>query len=112
MSNTNKATQLSREELYNLVWLKPVSKILQDYPISQTTFRSVCKEHNIPLPKNGYWSKLKYNVPVEIIELPNPSNNYVISIGDSCNSNSNSPQAKLNQLKKELESDLKLKFTV
>ncbi|WP_418638361.1 hypothetical protein [Winogradskyella sp.] len=70
MSNTNKSNELSREELYNLVWSKPVSTILKEYPIKITAFKRLCKENEIPLPKNGYWVKLKHHKKVEIIPLP------------------------------------------
>jgi len=70
MSNTNKSNELSREELYSLVWSKPVSTILKEYPIKITAFKRLCKENEIPLPKNGYWVKLKHNKKVEIIPLP------------------------------------------
>lgn len=70
MSNTNKSNSLSRKELYDLVWSTPISQIIKEYPISMTAFKKVCIDNDIPLPKNGHWSKLKHNKKVVIIPLP------------------------------------------
>lgn len=67
---------MTRAELYNLVWSKPVSKILQEYAVSQGVFKNICKENDVPLPKNGYWQKLKFNKKVEIIPLPDSDKEY------------------------------------
>ena len=55
---------ITREELYNLVWSKPVIYIAKVYGYSDSGIRKICKKHNIPLPKLGYWSKLKFNKEV------------------------------------------------
>ncbi|WP_338359210.1 hypothetical protein [Yeosuana marina] len=67
---------MTRIELYNLVWSKPVSTILHEYAVSQTAFKNICKENDVPLPKNGYWQKLKYNKKVVIIPLPKSDKTY------------------------------------
>lgn len=67
---------MTRKDLYDLVWSKPVSKILEEYKISHTTFKNICKENDVPLPKNGYWQKLKYNKKVEITPLPESNKQY------------------------------------
>ena len=55
-----KSKTITREEFYNLVWTKPVSHVAKEYGYSDMGIRKICKKHNIPLPKLGYWSKLKY----------------------------------------------------
>src|SRR5690554_3642554 len=76
MSTTDNSKSLSREELYNLVWSKPVSKILKEYPITNTSFKNICKKNDIPLPKNGHWQKLKYNKKVFVTPLPKSDKEY------------------------------------
>lgn len=64
-------TKLTRKELYDLVWSTTISKILEKYAISNDGFKKICKKHEIPLPGNGYWLKLKHNKPFkkEILNL-------------------------------------------
>ena len=63
--------KLNRKELYDLVWSTPISKILDQYALSNDGFKKICKAHEVPLPPNGYWSKLKHNKPFkkEILNL-------------------------------------------
>ena len=56
-------TKLTRKELYDLVWSTTISKILEQYAISNDGFKKICKKYEIPLPPNGYWLKLKHNKP-------------------------------------------------
>lgn len=56
--------EFTREELYELVWSEPLSRLARKYDISDTGIRKKCKKMNIPLPKNGYWSKIKYGYKV------------------------------------------------
>ena len=66
----------TRTQLYNLVWSKPVSKILEEYALSLTAFKNVCKENDIPLPSYGYWSKLRHQKDVVVIPLPKSEKEY------------------------------------
>lgn len=61
---------MTRQELYDLVWSKPVSTIIKEHPINVTAFKNICKKNDIPLPMNGHWQKLKHNKKVTIIPLP------------------------------------------
>ena len=103
---------ITRTELYNLVWSKPVSKILVDYALCLTVFKKICKENDIPLPLNVHRSKLKHNVQVEIIKLPNPSNNVLVSMGNHLSEKSDTPQARLYNLTKQLPKEISLDFCV
>lgn len=76
-----KSKTITREEFYNLVWTKPVSHVAKEYGYSDMGIRKICKKHNIPLPKLGYWSKLKYNKDVIKTKLPKQDSNPVIDIG-------------------------------
>lgn len=49
-----------RKQLYDLVWSKPLTQLAKEYAISDTGLRKICKKHNIPLPKLGYWQKIQH----------------------------------------------------
>ena len=62
--------EVTRQELYNLVWSKPMSKLALEYNLSDNGLRKICKKHEIPLPLLGHWQKIQYNKEVKIIQLP------------------------------------------
>ena len=62
-------TTLTRKELYDLVWAEPISSLAKKYLISDNHLRKVCKQFDIPLPANGYWSKKQFGKTVEVIQL-------------------------------------------
>ena len=62
--------ELTREELYSLVWETPLSQLAKKYNLSDNGLRKVCKKLDIPLPKNGHWQKIKFNKKVIIEKLP------------------------------------------
>ena len=61
--------QINRKELYDLVWSKPMKKIQEDFGLSYTQLKSICEEYKIPLPENGYWTKIAFNKDVTILPL-------------------------------------------
>jgi hypothetical protein len=72
---------LTRKELYDLVWSKSITQLAKTYNVSTSFLRKKCVENNVPLPRNGYWSKLKFNKKVVIVELPDPVNyNQIIEL--------------------------------
>ena len=61
--------ELSRKELYDLVWSTPLSKITLQYAYNNDGIKNLCKHYDIPMPNASYWSKIKYNKKVKIEEL-------------------------------------------
>lgn len=53
--------ELTRKELYDIVWSTPVYKLTQEYAFSNLCFKRICKQFEIPMPDISYWSKLKFN---------------------------------------------------
>ena len=49
---------ISREELYKLVWSKPMTKVGEDLGVSGSYMTRVCTLLNVPRPGLGYWAKL------------------------------------------------------
>lgn len=66
-----KNIELTRKELYDLVWSTPLSKLSTKYALSSEGIKKICKEIEVPIPENGYWLKLKYNKKVYIENLNN-----------------------------------------
>lgn len=52
--------KLTRKELYDLVWEEPLTAISKRLEISGAELGKRCTAAKIPLPPNGYWSKLIY----------------------------------------------------
>lgn len=62
--------KLTRRELYDLVWVEPITTIAKRFGMSDNGLRKHCKSMNIPTPPVGYWSKLAYGKTVEKTPLP------------------------------------------
>ena len=82
--------------------------------MSDNGIRKLCKRYDIPIPKNGYWSKLKFNKPVKKENL-NPIfggvDKIVITIREEGNA-VNIDQKPLTIRTKEIENDPKAPLTV
>ncbi|WP_298391534.1 hypothetical protein [Flavobacterium sp.] len=103
-------TILTRQELYDLVWENPLSKLAKKYNLSDNGLRKVCKKLDVPLPKNGYWQKIQYNKKVSKEKLP--VNNTVetsitLKFRDNSETIINGEGNELNHLTKELQNVLK-----
>ncbi len=61
---------ITRQELYDLIWSVPISRLAKNYDIVDYQLRKICNDFKILVPQNGYWQKLKYNKPVSKIALP------------------------------------------
>jgi hypothetical protein len=61
---------LTRRELYDLVWVEPLSRLAKRFKISDNGLRKICKRMNIPIPAMGHWQKIQYNKKVVITKLP------------------------------------------
>ncbi|MDX3911649.1 MAG: hypothetical protein QHC67_17855 [Sphingobium sp.] len=49
---------VSREELYQLVWSEPMTKIAARFGVSGSYLARICTMLNVPRPERGYWAKL------------------------------------------------------
>ncbi len=57
--------QLSRKELYDFVWSKPLLQLSKEFGLSDNGLRKICKKYYIPLPKMGHWQKVQFGKKVE-----------------------------------------------
>jgi hypothetical protein len=49
---------LSRQELFELVWSRPIRELATEFKLSDVGLAKVCKRYAIPRPERGYWQKL------------------------------------------------------
>jgi len=64
-----------REELYELVWSKPFTELAKEYDISDVGLRKTCVRLNIPVPRAGYWAKVRSGKKVVKPPLPEYAKN-------------------------------------
>ena len=55
-----KEIQITREDLYQMVWKEPITTLSKKYDISDNGIRKKCNELKIPMPNAGYWAKVKF----------------------------------------------------
>jgi len=53
--------ELTRKELYDIVWSTTLSKLTQEYAYTNDGIKKICKQYEVPMPDGSYWSKLKFN---------------------------------------------------
>lgn len=61
---------LTRQQLYDLVWSMPATKVGLDYGISGNAVAKACAKLNIPRPQRGYWAKIAFGKRVRKLALP------------------------------------------
>lgn len=49
---------LSREDLYELAWSKPMRNLAKDFGISDVALAKRCRRLGIPVPGRGYWARI------------------------------------------------------
>ena len=49
---------LTRQQLYDMIWARAVSKVAPALGISDVALRKQCVKHAIPLPDATYWGRL------------------------------------------------------
>jgi hypothetical protein len=54
----NAPLQLTREDLFELAWSKPISALAQDFGISDVALAKRCRRLGIPIPGRGYWARV------------------------------------------------------
>ncbi len=53
---------MTREELYELVWSKPMTLVAKEFDLSSSYMARVCAALNVPRPERGYWAKLDVRI--------------------------------------------------
>lgn len=63
-------TQLTREELYKLIWEKPATILAKELGISDVGLAKICKRLKVPRPPRGYWRQIEVGRKISIPRLP------------------------------------------
>ena len=63
---------MTRKQLYDEIWKISVAGVAKKYNLPYAYLMKQIKEAGIPIPPSGYWTKLNFNKPVTILELPEP----------------------------------------
>lgn len=53
---TEGVRQLSRKELFRIVWANPAVQVSAELGIDERTLRRICSRHGIPCPSGAYWA--------------------------------------------------------
>lgn len=64
---------LTRQELYEAVWTKPMRDVARDLGISDVGLAKICRRHAIPTPERGHWLKVRHGKAVARPALRDPS---------------------------------------
>ncbi|WP_319756515.1 hypothetical protein [uncultured Sphaerochaeta sp.] len=60
----------SREDLYGVVWSKPMIKLAEEFGISGRGLAKLCERLKVPVPPRGYWRKFSLGQSIRKIPLP------------------------------------------
>lgn len=61
---------LSRQQLYDLVWAEPKTKVARKLSVSDVALGKACVKLQVPMPARGYWAKLAAGKKLEPTPLP------------------------------------------
>lgn len=56
--------EVSRTELFDLVWQKPLQQVAAHYDADYWHIRQLCNDRDIPRPPKGYWNKVSAGKPL------------------------------------------------
>lgn len=61
---------VSREDLYQLAWSQPMTKLADRFGVSSGYLARICSRLNVPTPERGHWAKLAAGKKVYEPPLP------------------------------------------
>jgi hypothetical protein len=72
--------RLTRQELYDLVWSIPTSKLSERFQLSGRGLGKLCERYNIPVPERGWWAKKAAGHEVDVPPLSSAKNSYLETV--------------------------------
>lgn len=115
MNSQDEGIKISRQELYDLVWSKPMTTLAKEYNISDNGLRKICKKLSIPLPQLGHWQKIQYGKKVKTIPLSKDfKGEETITLNERKEeaNNENNVFSEYHKLLKSINADTSLSFNV
>lgn len=67
-----KKIKFTRENLYKMVWERPVLAIAKEIGVSDVAVAKACRKAGIPLPIRGHWAIVKSGKVMKVPPLPKP----------------------------------------
>ncbi len=61
---------LTRDQLYQLAWSKPMRHLAKDYGVSDRGMAKLCARNQVPVPPRGYWARKRSGHKVVQPPLP------------------------------------------
>jgi hypothetical protein len=58
-------SEIKRDELYERIWSKAMSKVAAEYGLSDVGLAKVCERLEVPRPPRGYWARVAHGHVVE-----------------------------------------------
>ncbi|WP_394825002.1 hypothetical protein [Pendulispora albinea] len=55
---SDELVRLTREELFDLVWSTPMSRLADRFGVSDVALSKTCRRYDVPTPGRGYWAQL------------------------------------------------------
>lgn len=74
--------EMTRVELYNLVWSKPITHLAKEFGLSDVGLRKICIKFGIPLPPRGYWARLQHGKRDPKTSLEFENHNPIVRLPD------------------------------
>ena len=62
--------ELSRDDLYEAVWTKPIAIAAADFRMTSVRLKRLCREHDVPVPSLGHWRKSRTRRERDTVPLP------------------------------------------
>jgi hypothetical protein len=66
----SRSVVLSREELHEKIWAKPVRAVAAEFDISDVGLKKICERHDIPRPSPRYWGLIQHGKTAPKVPLP------------------------------------------
>jgi hypothetical protein len=105
------ATTITRRKLYELVWSEPIMRLAKRYGLSDVGMAKLCTRCAIPRPPRGYWAKKQFGKATRWTPLPNPDDDFEITMTiptESEHTSQDVRQANERQATKEKQTELKI----
>jgi hypothetical protein len=72
----------TRQELFELVWSMPMTKLSKQFELSDVGLRKICIKNQIPLPPQGHWTRKQFGKEDPTPDLPKKNFNPTIKLND------------------------------
>jgi len=69
---TKEKLVLTRQQLYDLVWSKPMIHLAKEFQLSDVALAKWCRKMDSPLPGVGYWRRIETGKKAKKEKLPSP----------------------------------------